>query len=456
MTVTTRLKHFLECWKVNYMVLNHSPTVDLFKAAELVSIPPEQVVIGTIVLVQNQTNHGNQLKPILCVHRLSDAIDIQLVAKFYSITPNQVTICSIDKVNQYFSDCDPKVVVPFGEPYSLPSLIDSAIKQLPYLYFSGGGVTSLVRLCRDDFIYLTTQSRFSAITLNSSFIKKPDLDVYEEQIDKLETLMGVPDYVSKIVEMGKIHVDCDYFENHLRQHVVFHALFYPCKGSKRDRFSVVSHVATKPTQKSLYSMLKTGPLGLQAIWENSLCAAELARKLSWIAKSPHFSFSSELAYCCGLFHHFGYLVYGHLYAPEFNLLSRQWQLNQYNLPIRTFEKRMLTLGQDKRWIGEGHTKMGASLLSHWGLDPVIVSTAEHHHNQNYQGVGAEYVQLIYLCDQLLAYFGRGDGVLPLDENLANQLGLSFEHILEITSKIVNSICLVTRNHADVTLPISAQ
>lgn len=456
MTVATRLKHFLECWKVNYMVLNHSPTTDLYKAAALVSIPRDQVITGTILFVQK--------KPILCVHRLSDVIDTELVAKFYNIAPGKVTLSSIDNVNQYFSDCDPKVSLPFGEPYSLPSLIDSAIKQLPYLYFSGGGVTSLLRLSRDDFAYLSTQSRFSSITTSSSLKKIPkayaepfSASISEKENHKLEALRDVPDYVVKIVEMGKLHVDIDTFQNHLVQHIPFHALFYPSKESNRSKFSVVSHVATKPSQKSLsYGMLKTGPLGLDAIWKNSLCAAELARKLSWLIKIPNFSFSSELAYCCGLFHHFGYLVYGHLYTPEFNLLSRQWQLNQYNLPIRTFEKRMLTFGGAQRWVGGGHTKMGASLLSYWGLDSVIVRTAEHHHDENYKGVGAEYIRLIYLCDQLLAYFGRGDGVLPLDQSLVNQLGLSIENTIEITSKIVKAIFPLEQDNTHLSLPISTQ
>ena len=100
--------------------------------------------------------------------------------------------------------------------------------------------------------------------------------------------------------------------------------------------------------------------------------------------------------------------------------------------------------------------MGASLLSHWGVDSVIVATAEHHHDQHYEGIGEEYVWLIYLVDQLLAYFGRGDGVLPIDENLGNQLGISIDNALEITRKILNSLCLETRDNSALTLPISAQ
>ncbi len=460
MTVATRLKHFLEFWKVNYMVLNHSPTADLFKAAGLVCIPVEQIITGTVVLIENQIQPQFKPKAILCIHRLIDTLDIQLVAKFYNITLDQIKISSIDKMNHYFDDCDPKVVLPFGEPYSLPSLIDRAVKLLPYLYFSGGGKTSLVRLCRDDFIYLTTQSRFSQITMSASvesdFIAECLASCVSVSEEKKEQVRVPPDYVTKIVEMANTGVEVGTFEEHLRQHVVFHSLFYPSMTSIRDKFSVVSHVVSKPAQHALFSMLRTGPLGLDELWKNSLCAAELARKLSWITKIPYFSFSSELAYYCGLFHHFGYLVYGHLYGPEFNLLGRQWHLNQYKLPIGTFEKRILTLGQDKRWVTGGHTKMGASLLSSWGLDSLIVITAEHHHDQNFEGDGAEYVWLIYLCDQLLAHFGHGDGVLPIDENLVNRLGLSIENILEITSKILHSIYLNTQDKTALPRPIRAQ
>ena len=82
MTVATRLKHFLDFWKVNYMVFNHSPTAALSQAAGLVSIPPEQLITGTVILISSFTERE---KRVLCVHRQGDKLDINLVAKFYGV-----------------------------------------------------------------------------------------------------------------------------------------------------------------------------------------------------------------------------------------------------------------------------------------------------------------------------------------------------------------------------------
>ncbi len=457
MTVATRLKHFLELWKVNYMVFNHSSTASLFKAAELISVPEEQVITGTLLLLDSSST--NTPKPILCVHRLNEELNIELVATFYGLKIHQIKIAKLDILNQYFDDCSPHVSLPFGEPYGITSLIDTSIKQLSYVYFSGGGSTSLIRLTREDFIYLTTQSRFFPLgikkkvpALNESIISN---DI--EEISKSQDLSGAPDYVIKIVEMARTHANIEKFESHLHQHLTFFSLFYPpCSTNNHNKFSMVSHVATKTTRKSLFQMQDTGPLGLKAVWQNSLCSAEIAKALSELIHLPDFSFSSELAFYCGLFHHFGYLPYGSLYAPEFNLLNRLWQANEYTLPIVTLEKRILTLGHDKKWISGGHTKMGQALLSSWGVDPVVIAVAAHHHNLNYKGKGAEYVKLIYLVDQLLAHFDLGDGILPINEEVIMHFGLSIKKCIEISSQIVQMICSKSQIDSVFTRPISAQ
>lgn len=456
MTVATRLKHFLEFWKVNHMVFNHSSTASLFKAAEFISIPIEQVITATLLLLQTS---GNQPKPLLCVHRLNDEINIELIATFYGLKIHQIRIVKSDILNQYFDDCSPNVSLPFGEPYGLTSLIDSSIKQLPYVYFSGGGSTSLIRLTREDFIYLTTQSRFFALGVKKKtpLYIEPRLTKETDQTEKAEDLLGVPDYVMKIVEMARLQASVEKFENHLHQHLTCFSLFYPaCSVGVRDKFSMVSHVVTKVARKPLFQMQDTGPLGLKAVWQNSVCSAEIAKALSELIHLPNFSFSSELAFYCGLFHHFGYLPYGSLYAPEFNLLNCLWTATQYTLPIVALEKRILTLGQDKKWITEGHTKMGQALLSYWKLDSIVVATAMHHHNLDYEGTGAEYVKLIYLVDQLLAHFGLGDGILPINQNLVINFGLSMEQCIEISRKIVHLMSSKTDIDLAFSRPISAQ
>lgn len=442
MTVATRLKHFLEFWKVNYMVFNHSSTPSLLQAAEFISIPVELVITSTLLLLNISVN---QSKPVLCVNRLNDEIDTRSIAAFYGLTVQQIKIVKSDLLNQYFDDCLPNVSLPFGEPYGMTSLIDTSIKQLPYVYFSGGGSTSLIRLSREDFIYLTTQARFFTFgKKKKSAATEPKVEskgVKEfEGVNKVKELSGVPNDVIKIVELARSHANVEKFESRLHQHLTFFSLFYPPSSeSRHNKFSMVSHVAPQTNRKSLFQIQDTGPLGLKALWQNSLCSAEIAKVLSERVHLHHFSFSSELAFYCGLFHHFGYLPYGFLYAPEFNLLNRLWRANQFNLPIIELEKRILTLGQDKKWITGGHTKIGQALLLSWGLDPIVVATAAHHHNLDYKGVGAEYVKLMYLVDQLLAHLDLGDGILPINEDLVMYFGLSLKKCLEISREIIHFI-----------------
>ncbi|GJL74826.1 HDOD domain-containing protein [Nitrosomonas sp.] len=140
-----------------------------------------------------------------------------------------------------------------------------------------------------------------------------------------------------------------------------------------------------------------GPLGRIRIWHHALKCAALCRELckTMGEKQP---VDSGLAYLCGLFHNFGYLLFGHLHPQQYAFLN--------DLCLRYPEREIRHL--ELHVFGITHDFAGAHLIEAWRLPGEIATAVAEHHFPDYEGEHARYVRLVAIANRLLQNEDKSD------------------------------------------------
>lgn len=135
-----------------------------------------------------------------------------------------------------------------------------------------------------------------------------------------------------------------------------------------------------------------GPLGRIRIWSQALGCAALCREL-WKAMDNNQKklVNPDLAYLCGLFHNFGYLLFGHLLPKQFSLLN--------DLSTRHPETDIRQL--ELHAFGITHDVIGTYLIKAWNLPDEIATAVAEHHFPDYAGKHVHYVKLVAAANRLL-------------------------------------------------------
>jgi HD-like signal output (HDOD) protein len=188
-------------------------------------------------------------------------------------------------------------------------------------------------------------------------------------------------------------------------------------------FDMVVSVAVGLATARIFRNPAGGPLGLNAFWQHATYTAtlsqEFARHMPSDRRPP-----LGLAYLAGLLHNVGFLVLGHLFRPEFEILNRLVAVSPRSR-VTDVERQVLAMGEARRAVGMGHARLGAVLMERWEMpEGVRVAVAEHH-NPDYAGPHAEIAALVLLADRLTRRLALGDGDSEhLPERLLMRLGLS--------------------------------
>ncbi|MDF1764075.1 MAG: HDOD domain-containing protein, partial [Oleibacter sp.] len=166
----------------------------------------------------------------------------------------------------------------------------------------------------------------------------------------------------------------------------------------------------------------------QAVVTATLCN-ELARTIA-TNKRPDVG----LAYLCGLLHNFGYLILGHVFPPQFELVNRYIEANPH---IGRHQLEMYLLGITRE-------QCAAALLKQWGMPAeLIIATRYQHHehlNMSNDDANLKYAQLLYVATRLLRQRGFGDGPnQAIDANVWQALGLDEVLAQSITDETLNRL-----------------
>ncbi|MBS0299549.1 MAG: HDOD domain-containing protein [Proteobacteria bacterium] len=146
-----------------------------------------------------------------------------------------------------------------------------------------------------------------------------------------------------------------------------------------------------------------GTLGRIRIWNQALEGAALCRELCHIMTEKHLV-DCELIYLSGLFHNFGYFLFGHLYPKEFSYLN--------DLVTRYPEQDARAL--QLQVFGITHDTIGMYLIKAWDLPEEIAVAVAEQNFPDYSGKHASCVKLLALANRLLQDQAQADGCPYID------------------------------------------
>lgn len=178
-------------------------------------------------------------------------------------------------------------------------------------------------------------------------------------------------------------------------------------------FDKALHMALAFDTGNAFQVPLKGPIGLQAIWRQSLYCATLTQSLVTKVNQANQP-AHGLMYMAGLLHNIGFLLLGHLFREEFDILNQN----------ATEYKKLSLLELEQRLLGIAHADIGVWLMREWCMPAELVVATFEHHNPNYRGQHFVYPNLILIANRLLKRQGIGDEAdTTLPSVLLNSLGL---------------------------------
>lgn len=197
-------------------------------------------------------------------------------------------------------------------------------------------------------------------------------------------------------------------------------------------FDKALHMALAFDAGNAFQLPLQGPIGLQAIWRQSLMCAALTQQLAGKV-APASQPSTGMMYMAGLLHNIGFLLLGHLFKEEFTILNKNAEDNP-KIPLLILEERLL---------GIAHADIGVWLMREWCMPAELIVATFEHHNPNYKGQHFVYPNLILLANRLLKRHEIGDETdTCLPSPLLARLGLDEETALTALDAVMENQAVI--------------
>ena len=140
MTVSARLKSFLDASKTSYTVLTHAPTYAAQATAATMHIPGRELA-KTVVL-----RAGEEM--LLAVLPASHHLNLK---KLGELVGKPVRLATEQEFLEVFPDCELGAMPPFGQLYNLPVYVDESLAADEEIVFNGGTHRDAIRMKYADF-----------------------------------------------------------------------------------------------------------------------------------------------------------------------------------------------------------------------------------------------------------------------------------------------------------------
>lgn len=455
MALPQQIEAFLKRAGQPYSVVTHPATRRIQRAAVVAGIDPGRVARAVLL------RHGSEYwLGVLPADRL-----IQF-GELNTLLGGPADVVPPMEAARIFADCAERTTPALAPAYGLPAIVDDSLTGLETVYLAAGRHNQLLKLEGGAFQTLFEQARWGGFSrpLNAprpapaAAEENPGYTADAASDAVLERLYALPPMPQMAFDVLRLRDDpdasvadlCALIEQDpsLAAQVVRYARapFFGYRGSIDSVHDAVHRVLGFDMVVNMTIGLATGrmfrnpvggPLGLDEFWRHATYSAalvqELARRMP-PRKRPRLG----LVYLSALLHNFGFLVLGHLFRPEFEMLNRLVAVNPAT-PVVEVERQVLGLGQARHAIGMGHARLGAWLMKRWEMPEELVTTLAEHHDPAYAGPHAVYVGLVLLADRLLRRIALGDGdgeALPVQ--VLERLGLYEEAVEEVFAAVLSS------------------
>lgn len=143
MTMSARLKSYLDEHRIHYTLMIHSPAYTAQAAAATLHIPGKELAKTVVVRAGDRT--------LLAVLPASHHVDLKALGARVGET---VRLANEAEFISLFPDCELGAMPPFGELYRLPVYVDESLAADEEIVFNAGTHRDAVRMRYADFLNL--------------------------------------------------------------------------------------------------------------------------------------------------------------------------------------------------------------------------------------------------------------------------------------------------------------
>lgn len=460
MSIASLIKTRLIKENFSYDLLTHARTQSLEQAAALLQIPQRMIARAVVLTDGDQT--------LMAVLPLTHVLDFQSLQEVSS--SGRLSPVPQDQINVILNDCERGSVPPLGHFYGMATYIDESLYSLTTVIFEAGSHESLVCLNHHDFERITGSCgryRFAqpvdmlrqndeATELELAPVGNlmPDSPIAEHLRDLYE-MPGMPATALSLLQVrddinSTIQDLVDVLESDpsLAAQIMRYARspFFGYRGelntvqeavSRALGFDMVMNLALGLSALKPFKIPPDGPLGMNAFWRHATFTAALAQRLGKQLPDT-ISLKPGLLYLSGLLHNFGLILFGHLFPSEYFLLNKLVSINP-ELPLTALEKQVLGMGHARELMEVGHATVGSWLMEFWNMPDEVITVTRHHHNEQYSGDHAAYVQVICLANYLLKQHNIGDApdrFIPA--SLLESLSVDVDEVRQVGKEFVDN------------------
>ncbi len=464
MSTSITVRRYLDKQDVQYSIIHCPVDAQGRWQGDIGDISPFRVARAMIL----KDISGMVMAVLPITHRLKlDALNRQL--------HRQLVPAEERDYRSVFADCSSGILPALGEAYNFETVIDDSLLDQDFVYVASGNAGELVRITGQDFQLLHSNAwygnTFSQISEQrpkqraaqqdaeqkaetrqaEKEVDVEDVDIapvtsMRQRIERITQLPAMPTLAQKIIQLNAnpyAHAEdlAKLVEKDpsLSAQIVRYAQspFYAYQGkvasvrqaiSRVLGYDMVMNISLGVAAARPFKVPPEGSLGLNAFWRDATYSAALTQALCNMVPRE-LRPRPGTAYLAGLLHNFGFLLLGHLFPKEFAVLQRAIN-KEPEAPVVELEKRL---------IGSTHMEMGAWLMEAWNMPKEIIVVQEEHHSPAYDGLHANYVQVVALADRLLKGLDMGDAESDeLPASLLDSIGLNTEQVAKVLECTVES------------------
>lgn len=431
-------------------------TLDASNQPELVdrkNVPAQQIV--RMVIMNDALGRVQVLLPEDCLLDV-DLLNQNLGRKLTALPQEDMSSLTA----RYSLDALPAIPDITG----LPAIIDERVLLNDVVYVEAGEANQLIKLRRDVFTVSLKKARTYSFVVPLENIHcnlnspAEDLEQITRAIEKfttirikqrLEDTLELPPLPQSAQDILRLRTNPDAGVDELADiierdpslaaQVVSWASssFYNAPGKVKSvhdaivrilGFDMVMNLAMGLALGRTLEAPKEEPKGYVPYWHQAMWMALGTTAI--ISKIDHaYRPSFGLSYLSGLLHNFGYLVLAHVFPPHFSLICRYIEANPH-VDSSYIEQHLLGITREQ---------VVSLLMSIWNMPEEIIVAVRHQKNPHYDGVHAEYANLLCLGQHLLAKNGVYTApAIAVGQPLYQRLHITPEKAQEAVQRFLDS------------------
>ena len=189
-------------------------------------------------------------------------------------------------------------------------------------------------------------------------------------------------------------------------------------------FDLVINLALGLSLGKAIAVPRTGPHGYANIWQQALVVATICQRVAQRQRLAE----PGLAYLCGLLHNYGFLILGHVFPPQFDLVNRHIEANPH-LNRYLIEYQILGMTREQ---------CTSCLMQQWQMPEEVGVVIRHYHEDEYDGDHDNMVALLHCVSRTLRRLNFGDGCLQKPvPSMLEKLGIDYEDLKTLCQSVLD-------------------